>query len=25
VSIAYNDGLPLTARYVAEQIYEREQ
>ncbi len=24
-SIAYSDGLPLTARYVTEQIYEMEQ
>lgn len=25
ISIAYNDGLPLTPRYVTEQIYEMEQ
>ena len=25
ISIAFNDGLPLTPRYVTEQIYEMEQ
>jgi 2-oxoglutarate ferredoxin oxidoreductase subunit alpha len=25
ISIAYNDGLPLTARYVTERIFEMEQ
>ncbi len=25
ISLAYNDGLPLTARFVAERIYDMEQ